>query len=173
MLTLEEIRTTAINPDVAREAHAQAQKRLDDTLATKAGHEQKAFALLAAYITAAVALFTVFGVLAGGENHGIAPAFLVTGTVYVLGAILSGIALLPRDYGATGSDPSAWLRRGVLDGDAAALAANLAYETYFHKARIDKGQNANLGKARLIGGALITGLCGLPILAVWVSLSSQ
>jgi hypothetical protein len=168
MMTLDEIQVATINPDVAREAHAQAQKRLEDALSTKASHEQKAFALLAAYITAALALFTVFGVLAAGTNHMLAPAFMLTGVVYVAGAILSGVALLPRTYGAIGSDPSAWLRTGIIDGGEAALSSALAYETFFQKKRIDDSIKSNNSKAKLIRVSIVAGAVAPLILVWWV-----
>ncbi len=166
MLTLEEIQATKINEDVAREAHTQAEKRLEDALATKASHEQKAFALLRAYVAIALALLSAFGFFASSEQHVIAPAFLFTGLLYALGAILSVVALLPQTYGAIGSHPSAWLRRGVIDGDTGALAANLAYETFFHGARISASADANRKKANLIRAALIVGV-GSPIV-LWL-----
>jgi hypothetical protein len=172
MLTLTEIQSAAINPDVAREAHTQTQKRLEDALATKASHEQKAFALLAAYITVALALFTVFGVFATGSNEAIAPAFFLTGFIYTIGAGLSGIALLPQTYGALGSDPSAWLRHGVIDGNEAALPASLAYEVFFHHERIAASDKANRSKAHLVRAAILCGLGSPVVLSVWIWLSA-
>lgn len=167
MMTLEEIRQATINPEVAREAHAQAQKRLEDALVTKASHEQKAFALLAAYITVALGLFSVFGIAAAIDravNH----AFLVVGALYVFGAVLCGFALWPLTYGVPGSDPSAWLRRGVIDGGENALSANLAYETFFHSERIQSSAQANRRKARFIRVGIAVGTGAPILLGAWM-----
>ena len=44
MMTLDEIRTTKINGVIAREAHDQASRRLDDVLQANKNFEQKAMA---------------------------------------------------------------------------------------------------------------------------------
>ena len=169
MLTLQELQAAPINVEVAREAHAQAEKRLEDALNTKSSHEQKAFAVLAAYVTLALALFTVFGVMSSSTGYyAIAPAFVVTGGVYAVGGLLAAIALLPQSYGALGSDPSAWLRPGVIDGDGNALAFALTYETFFHKARIDASTTANQRKALFVRLAIIAGLAAPLVLVGWL-----
>jgi hypothetical protein len=172
-MTLEELERTHINLDVAREAHTQSQKRLEDALATKAGHEQKAFALLAGFVTLAVALFGAAGVLWSNAAHVTAMALWLMGFAYSLAAMLAGVALLPQTYGAVGSDPSAWLRRGVIDSESQnALAATLAYETFFYGGRISASVRANYKKARLIRVAIITGLCAPPGLGLWIWLGA-
>ena len=168
MMTLDELQKSTINAGVAREAHSQAEKRLGDALATKASHEQKAFALMAAYITVALALLTTFVFLADGRDPTLAPAFLVVGGLFVLGAALCGLALLPQTYGALGSDPSAWLRQGVIDGGDAALPATLAYEAFFHHKRIQASLKANGVKARLIRAGVVSGLVAPLALCVWI-----
>src|SRR5215207_6453854 len=157
MMTLEQLQSASINADVAREAHAQVQKRLEDALTTKASHEQEAFALMAAYVTLAIALFTAFGVLSDGLPR-LAPPLFIAAAIYVAGAAMCGWALLPQTYGALGSDPAAWLRPGVIDGDDKALPFALAYEVYFHQQRIASSAQANHAKARLIRIAVIVGL---------------
>jgi hypothetical protein len=165
MMTLAEIQAVTINEGVAREAYAQTEKRLEDTLATKASHEQKAFALLAAYITVAIALFTLSGVLV---KAALIPAFVVAGGLFSVGACVSLAALWSRTYGALGSPPSMWLRAGVIDGNDKALPANLAYVTYFHQARIDAGVAANRCKEKLVCAVICIGLTATIILAVWL-----
>jgi hypothetical protein len=56
MLTLAELQTSVINPDVAREAYVHADRHLSDLLDVKKSFEQKAATLLSAYMTIAVAL---------------------------------------------------------------------------------------------------------------------
>lgn len=167
MMTLDEIELATINPDVAREAMTQTQLRLEDALATKASHEQKAFALLTAYTTIALAVFAGYGLLVE-KNPAIAPAFFVVGVMYTFGAVLSAIALLPFTYGAVGSDPSAWLRRGVIDGGSAALPASLAYQAFFHRQRIEASVKSNNLKAHLIRGSIIVGVVALIVLPAWL-----
>jgi hypothetical protein len=171
MLTLDDLAEATINPQVAREAMAQVEKRLADALETKASHEQKAFALLAAYITLALALFTVFGVLATKDDR-LAQPFLASGFAYALGAVSCGVALWPRTYGVRGSDPSAWLRPGIIDGDEHALDAGLAYEIYFHEERIQSSARANRCKVWFIRAAIFVGV-GTPIgLPFWIWMQS-
>lgn len=168
MMSLADLQAANINPEVAREALTQAQRRLEDALSTKTSHEQKAFALLATYTTLALALFTTFGVLTTSASHALAEAFWVTGIAYAFGALLSALALLPVPYGAMGSDPSAWLRRGIIDGGANALPASLAYEAFFHRERIDSSNRSNHAKARLLRAAVLIGIAALVVLCSWV-----
>jgi hypothetical protein len=167
MLTLEELQKATINPEVAREAHTQVQKRLEDALATKASHEQKAFALMAAYVTLALAAFTGFGVFAKDQPE-FAPALFWTGLLFTAGAGICWWALLPGDYGTLGSDPSVWLRPGVIDGNAKALPFTLAYEVYFHQQRINVSAEANSAKALRVRCAVIAGLIAPLIPAFWL-----
>lgn len=147
-------------------------RRLEDVLATKDGHERKAFALLTAYITIAVGTLSVFGALARGADPGFAPAFLVIGSLFALGAVVAAVALWPLTYGALGSDPSGWLRPGVIDGDASALAASLAYETFFCHERIVVSQRSNERKVKLIRAALVCGVAAPCVLCTWIWLAS-
>jgi hypothetical protein len=167
-MTLSDLQAANINPDVAREAYAQAEKRLEDTLATKASHDQKAFALLAAYITVAIALFTVSGLLI---SAGLRLAFLVSGILYAIGAVVSLIALRSQTYGTMGSAPCMWLRPGVINGDEKALPANLAYVTFYHQARIDAGVVANRNKAKLVSAVILIGLIATFIFGGWLSVA--
>jgi F0F1-type ATP synthase assembly protein I len=172
MMTLQDIEAATINEDVAREAYTQAEKRLEDTLATKASYEQKAFTLLAAYITVAIALFTVSGLFRFlNDARGLTPAFLIVGIIYTVGAAVSLVALWDQMYGTLGSAPCMWLRHGVIDGDGKALPANLAYVTFFHQARIDAGVAANRSKAKLVRGVIIIGMVATFILGVWLFLA--
>lgn len=168
-MTLDDIANSIINSDVAREAHAQVSRRLEDALMTKTAHEQKAFALLAAYITIALAAFAVAGWAANQDTQRtlFGPFFFI-GVIYTIAAGGSGCALLPRDYGTLGSDPSVWLRHGVINGDAKALAATFAYETYFHYERIAASAAANRSKALLIRVCILVGVIAPAVLCVWL-----
>jgi hypothetical protein len=88
MMTLAELQASKINPGVAREAYEQSSKRLEDALATKAGHEQKAFALLGGFVVIALALFSAgAGILSDDKVPVVlARPFVVAGVVYVFGA---------------------------------------------------------------------------------------
>ncbi len=169
MMTLEEIGNANINLEVAREAYAQTEKRLEDTLATKASHEQKAFTLMAAYTSLAIALFAASGLLAVNAAHALTPAFCVSGLLYAIGSAVSFGALWEQTYGALGSAPCIWLRPSVIDGDSKALPANLAYVAFFHQARIDAGVASNRYKAKIVCAVIAIGILATFILGVWSS----
>ena len=107
MMTLDEIRTADINPEIAREAYSQASMRLGDILETKKSYEQKAFTLFSGYLTATLALFGVGGTLF--RHDGLTQtvsAFAGAGIIFAIGAMCLVIALLDADYGAVASDPN-------------------------------------------------------------------
>jgi len=159
-MTLEDLRRSQINPDVAREAYEHASMRLGDVIAIKDAFEQKASTLFSSYVTVALALFAAGGLT--GEKI----AFTVTGAVYLVGAACFGLALWDARYGVRASDPEMWLTKGVIDGDDHALPAMLAYIAFHHQKRITTSQHANDLKAWLIRAGLFVGLLGPLALAV-------
>ncbi len=168
MMTLDEIKAARINPAIAREAYSQASQRLADALATKTGHEQKAFGLLTGYVTVSLALFSVFGFLAGSENDALAPPFLVAGFMFVLGAAILVVSIWDSDYGTLGSDPKMWLEAGIIDGNDAVLSTMLAYVVYHHAQRIEISANSNRAKARRIRLGIGVGVVALLVLGGWI-----
>src|SRR6266436_284373 len=159
MMTLQEIRESTINPEVAKEAYDQAQKRLGDTLDTKKTYEQKAFTLFNGYMTASLALLGVGGAIfkEQGFNHLVLP-FWVAGMMFVSGAIFFVLSLIDKNYGAIASEPSMWLNKGTIDGDQNVLPLMLAYITYHHQERINISAANNLKKALLIRVGIILGI---------------
>jgi hypothetical protein len=148
MMTLEEIRSSQINPNVAREAYNQADKRLTDVLETKKSFEQKAFTLFGVYVTAATALFGVGGaILKDNYWNYLSTPFFWTAGMFVAGAIFFILALMDKTYGALASDPEMWLNKGTIDGEDGMVSLMLAYITYYHKQRIQKSTEANYSKA--------------------------
>lgn len=159
MMTLEEIRASKINPNVAREAYVQADKRLTDALDTKKSFEQKAFTLFSAYITASFALFGIGGAAFRDQywNY-LSVAFFVAGSFLVAGAICFALALMDKKYGALASDPDMWLNKGTIDGEDSVVPLMLAYITYHHKKRIKHSLDANATKAFQIRVGIFWGI---------------
>lgn len=149
MMTLEEIRTSKINPVVAREAYLQATARLSDILDTKKSFEQKAFILLNAYITVSTALFGAAGFISKGayEVGGLAIPFVASGAVIAVGALFLVYALIDLKYGALGSDPKMWLTAGTIDSTDDEAFRMLAYVTFHHQERIRVSIESNKKKA--------------------------
>lgn len=154
MMTLEELRKSQINPDVAREAYEQASQRLGDVIAIKDAFEQKASGLFSSYVTVAIALFSAGGLTGHASTFGVAGAF------YVAGAGLFAWALRDAAYGVRASDPELWLTKGVIDGNERALPSMLAYIAFHHQKRITTSQHANGRKATLIRLGVMLGLLG-------------
>jgi len=155
-----------INPSIAREAYAQAEKRLSDTLETKKGFEQKAFVLFNAFIALALALCGVAATLykTGGWANNVTP-FLFSGLLMVAGAVCFALALLDKEYGALGSDPDMWLNSETIDGEDSTLPLMLAYITHHHKNRIKKSIEANNRKRERIRLGIFVGLAA-PVVIV-------
>ena len=145
MLTLEELEQSKINPAVAKEAYAQAEKRLTDVLENKKSIEQKASALFGAYVTISLALFGIGGAIfkeAGGLDAKSCP-FFIAGTAFVIGAFVFMAAIKHERYGFLGSPPSMWLNRGTIDGADKALDAMFAYLAFHHAERIEVSAKSN------------------------------
>jgi hypothetical protein len=158
MMTLDEIRASKINPNIAREAYEQAEKRLSDALEIKKSFEQKAFTLFSGYITASIALFGVGGaLLKDSANRFYVAPFFMTGLIVAIGAICFVLALTDRVYGALASDPDMWLNQGTIDGDDSVLPIMLTYITFYHKDRICKSTKENNRKAFRIRVGILLG----------------
>jgi hypothetical protein len=158
MLTLSELQSSIINPDVAREAYVHADRHLSDLLDVKKSFEQKAATLLGAYITISVALFGIGGAIF--KDSGIGPKvwpFFGAGTAFIVGAWFFVAALKTGRYAAVGSTPEMWLNRGTIDGGDNALPAMLAYITFHHSERIRLSEKSNERKARFIGAGIFSG----------------
>jgi hypothetical protein len=169
MMTIEEIQAANINLDMAREALAQADKRLVDTLATKDALERKAGSLFGGYVTGALALFGV-GATQLRDGATLTPitfCFLSSGALLLLGLALLAIVFFTREYGATGSTPCMWLRQGTIDAkdSASALPHMLAYICFYHDERIKRSERANLTKVELLQWAIVLGVAApVPLL---------
>lgn len=171
MLSLNELRNSKINADVAREAYSQSEKRLSDVLETKKSFEQKAFTLFGAYTTISFALIGVAGSLF--KDSGASPLVLAmgaSGLVLVAGAILLVLALHERTYGTLGSNPEIWLRKDTIDGVEAALPLMLAYVTFHHQERIEASIASNKAMGFLIRWAVYVGVL-TPVVALALLLS--
>ena len=162
MLSLEEIRKTKINREIAERALSESDRRLADTLDTKKAFEQKAATLFAAYVALSLALFGIGATVykAQGGFTGQAMAFLIVGFLFMGGALFFIFALLDKEYGARGSMPDMWLVSGTIDGDEHALNAMLAYLTHHHQQRIAAGVENNETKASLVRRGVQLGVVG-------------
>jgi hypothetical protein len=159
MLSLQELRSSKINPEIAREAYEQAEMRLTDMLETKKSFEQKALALFGAYTTGSLALVGVAGsVFKDDDTSRMQMALVSSALVLLAGAVLFVVALRERTYGALGSNPEMWLCRNTLDGPDAALPLMLAYITFHHQERIKASIAGNDSMARLIRWGIYTGV---------------
>lgn len=159
MLSLAELQASDINPEIAREAYLQAEKRLADMLETKRSFEQKAFTLFGAYTTISFALMAAAGsMFKDGGLSRMVLALGASGLVLLAGAVLFVLALHDRGHGALGSNPEMWLCRDTIDGRAAALPLMLAYLTFHHQDRIKASINSNAAMAALIRWGIYTGV---------------
>jgi hypothetical protein len=170
MLTLDELRSSHVDFDIAKEALSQSEKRLGDALDAKKVVEQKATVLFGGYVTIMLALFGVGGALAK-DAHLMAPAlpFFVTGTIFLIGALSFVYVLNSAEYGNLGSEPSMWLQSGRIDGDKQAFARMLAYLTHHHANRIDKSYESNARKSATLHFGMVMGvIAGLVLLLTMV-----
>jgi hypothetical protein len=161
MLTLEELRSSSVNFDVAKEALGQVEKRLNDALESKKAVEQKATVLFGAYVTISLALFGFGGALARDVNVAMKawPVF-VAGLFFVIGAAAFAYVFRSAEYGNLGSEPSMWLQSGRIDGDKDAFARMLAYLTYHHSTRIQISYDSNARKSCSLHFGMVMGLVG-------------
>jgi hypothetical protein len=161
MLTPESLRSSNVNFEIAKEALAQAEKRLGDALEAKKAVEQKATVLFGAYVTISLALFGFGGTLAK-DSHLAArvwPIFVV-GIFFVIGAAAFAYVFRSAEYGNLGSEPSMWLQAGRIDGDKDAHARMLAYLAYYHAGRIQISYDSNARKSRSLHFGMMVGVIG-------------
>jgi hypothetical protein len=161
MLTLEELRSSNVDFDIAKEALAQSEKRLGDALDAKKAVEQKATVLFGAYVTIMLALFGAGAALAK-DAHLMAPAlpFFVTGTIFLIGALSFANVFKGAEYGNLGSEPSMWLQSGRIDGDKQAFARMLAYLAHHHANRISVSYASNDRKTASLHFGMVMGIVG-------------
>lgn len=172
MLTLDQLRETDVDFDVAKEALAQSEKRLGDALDAKKTVEQKAMVLFGAYVTISVALFGLAGALLRDAAFAkLAWPFFIGASVFVIGAALFAAVFQGAKYGSAGSEPSMWLQSGRIDGDKQALARMLAYLAYHHQGRINVSNASNANKTWYLHSGMIAGVLGATILALGVPLT--
>jgi hypothetical protein len=167
MLNLDELKASAINPEVAKEAYLQAEKRLSDMLDTKKTTEQKASSFFSAYLTVSLALFGIGGAIF--KDYGGSPKtlpFFAAGIIFALGALMFMLALKDEDYGFLGSTPDMWLNKGTIDGEATSLGAMYAYLTHHHAKRIAASRDSNSIKIRFVRLGMLAGLCATAVFAI-------
>ena len=173
MMTLAEIRDAKISLPICREAYEQASVRLADILGTKNAFEQKAYTLFSAYITLTLALIGAAGAIStNGDLKALTIAFGLAGAAFAFGAVCFVISLLSDRYGAAGSDPTMWLVEGPIAGGDDELARMLAYITFHHQNRINRGIEANQSKAWWIKAGIILGASAPFLLAAVLVVST-
>ncbi len=160
MMTLEQIQAANLNPRIVEEAHNQAEKRLLDVLETKKNHEQKAFILLNAYLTLALAILGVAGSIyksVPSDNQWI--PFFIAGILLITGSVLFSISLTDKNYGSVGSNPDMWLNQGIIDStNEQHLYVMLAYITFHYQNRIEVSIKSNDAKTKLIRFGMYAGI---------------
>jgi hypothetical protein len=174
MLTLEQLRATNVDFDIAKEALTQSEKRLDDAFDAKKAVEQKATVLFGTYVTISLAFFGFAATVAKDNPHHIKLwLFFVTGAFFVLGAACFASVFRSAEYGNKGSEPSMWLVRGRIDGDKLVLARMLAYLAYHHAHRIEVSYQSNATKSRFLHAGMIFGVLGsIVFLILLISVAS-
>jgi hypothetical protein len=169
IMSLEEIQNCEIHSDTIKETIKQSEKRLLDVLDTRKTHDQKAFILFNGYITISIALFSIGA--AFYKHHYMFKPFFSTCFIFVLGALCFMISLIDSKYGALGSNPKMWLRKGVLDGDDDSYKISLAYLAYYYQNRIKQSISSNNKKANWVRGGIIIGFIATVILGLLLYLS--
>lgn len=161
MLSLKQLQSGKVNEAVAREAYIQVDRYLTDILATRNLYDQKATALMSAFITISLALFGIGGAIFQKNVADVtAVPFFASGIIFLLGAGFFIAALKAGTFGAVGSTPEMWLSKGVIDGRKNAVAHMLAYLVYYHSERIEISVRGNRLKSRLIGTGIVIGANG-------------
>lgn len=156
MMTIDDLLRVVIQPKVAKEAYAHAEKRLTDLLETKKSFETRASTLLTVFTTLALALTGAGGAfftatpLVGHAPKYLPVAFFVASAPLVLAAWTMVAALRPMAHGNLGSAPSMWLEPGVIDASTDVVPAMQAYVTHDMQARIAQSECSNNERARLM-----------------------
>lgn len=166
MMTTEELQKVKINPEIAREILTQTEKCLADHLATKDALEKKATALLSVFITLTLAMYGAAIALIHSINPFLSVPFFVTATILIIGDIFFALSLKGEEYGIMGSDPSAWLRRGYVDGAETAHSAMLIYLASFYQPHIDASYKSNIKKEGHLSKGIWLGILSVIILGI-------
>ena len=173
MLTLAELRVSQINPRIAEVAYEHAAKRLDDVLETKKSFEDKALALMGAYITVSLASFGAVGLyLKEPDMKSFCVSFSIAGAMFAVGAVAFLMAIPAKQYGARASAPEMWLVPGILDGEDDILPYMMSCIARFHHDRIKLSQRANEEKASFLRAGILIGIFA-PFIALLVLLLSS
>lgn len=161
MLNEEDLRGLSINIEIAREAFAQVERRLEDVLETKKIIEQKATTLFSGYIAVSLGTFG-FGaaLLREPALRNIAWPFFLAGAFFVFGAAAFQAALVGAKYGYRGSSPESWLRGGVIDGQSEELGRMLSYLAGRRANMLNIGLLANDRKYRAVHIGMALGVAG-------------
>lgn len=162
VLTLTQLETVAIQPDVGKEAYSQVEKRLIDLLETKKSLETRAASMLASFTTLALAVagagaaFFSSQPLVDHAHKGLPWIFFITGLLFMLGAWSMVVVLIPSENGNLGTSPEIWLESGVIDAPSNITPDIQAYMLVYMGERIDKTMAANEKKADyMIQGAFL------------------
>jgi len=170
ILTLDELQAATIQPDVAKEAYAQVEKRLSDLLETKKSFESRAASMLTGFTTLALAVAGAGGSFFTSQpliDH--APKLLPWVFFFVAALLLVAAwtmlgALIPARYGNLGTAPEVWLVRGVIDAEANVVPAMQAYMVHHMNERIALTETANNAKAKSIAeGAFLATMAPLAL----------
>ena len=161
MLPLEQLHNSNVDFDIAKEALAQSEKRLIDALDVKKAVEQKATVLFGAYVTISLALLGIGAALVRDAILGASPLpFFIAGAFFIVGAAAFAFVFRSAEYGNLGSEPSMWLRAGVIDGDKREFARMLAYLAHHHQNRIAVSYKSNESKSRSLHFGMMMGVLG-------------
>jgi hypothetical protein len=177
ILTLDDLYATPINPDVAKEAYAQVEKRLTDLLETKKNFETRAASMLTAFVTLALALSGAGASLFTSHLMDTAPtllpwAFFVPALPLMYAAWTLLEVLIPSHYGNLGTSADIWLEQGVMDAADNVVPDMQAYMVHHMRQRIVITERANDAKAKDIRSATRWAtaapvLLGLGFLILW------
>jgi hypothetical protein len=155
-MTPAQIQSCTVQPDVAKEAYDQVEKRLTDLLETKKSFEQRSSTLLTGFSALALALIGAGGTfftsqpLVGHAPKYLPYAFFAAGIPMVLAMWYMVRALQPVRAGALGSTPDLWLRPGTIDATGNVVPAMQAYVVYYMAERINASEEANSQREKMI-----------------------
>ena len=155
-----------LNPEVAKEALVQTEKRLADVLDVRKSTEQKAQALFTAYVTLSIALFGIGGALVREvATRPIGWPFLAAGMFLLLGGGVLVFTQKGAEYGYLGTAPVVWLQAGTIDGGEQALPLVLASTVLDHEKRINGSLVSNRRKRVMMYAGMVCGLVAATTLA--------
>jgi hypothetical protein len=149
LMTLAQIQACTVQPDVAKEALAQVEKRMTDLLEIKKSYEQRASTLLTGFSALALALLGAGGAFFTSQTlvvHGfkyLPFAFFVAAAPMILAVWQMVRAQQPIGAGTLGSTPDIWLRQGVIDATGNVVPVMQAYVVHYMADRINQTERAN------------------------------